>query len=90
MLQHSSTVPLIPKEKQPLVKTPRAVLFQQWSHMTLEPQRAGVTTHRVAAVLMDDDPVRKRLVVRLDMQSALSRIQGVFLDKINIIDSCNL
>lgn len=89
MLHHSSTVPLIPKEKQQLVKTPRAILFQQWSHVASEPE-TGVTTHRVAAVLVDDDPVRKRLVVRLDVQSALSRIQGVFLDKINIIDSCNL
>lgn len=88
MLHHSSTVSLIPKEKQQLVKT-RAVLFQQWSHVASEAE-TGVTTHRVAAVLVDDDPVRKRLVVRLDVQSALSRIQGVFLDKINIIDSCNL
>lgn len=90
MLHHSSTVPLIQKEKQQLVKTPRAVLFQQWLHTASELERAGVTTHRVTAVLMDDDPVRKRLVVRLDVQSAFSRIQGVFLDKINIIDSCNL
>ena len=47
-------------------------------------------THRIAAVLMDDDPVRKRLIVGLDVQSAISRIQGVFLDKINVIDSCDL
>lgn len=47
-------------------------------------------TYRVAAVLVDDDPVRKCLIVGLDVQSAISRIQGVFLDKINVIDSCNL
>lgn len=47
-------------------------------------------THRIAAVLVDDDPVRKRLIVGLNVQSAISRIQRVFLDKINVIYSCNL
>jgi hypothetical protein len=47
-------------------------------------------THRVTAVFVDDDPVRKCLIVGLDVQSAISRIQGVFLDKINVIDSCDL
>lgn len=55
-----------------------------------EPQLAGAVTHRIAAVLVDDNPVRKCLIVGLNVQSAISRIQGVFLDKINVIDSCDL
>lgn len=50
----------------------------------------GAVTHRVTAVLINDDPVRESFIVGLYVQSSVSPVQGILLDKVNIIYSCNL
>lgn len=50
----------------------------------------GSHTHGVAAMLVNDDPIGKRFIMSLDVQSALPGIQRVLLDKVNIINSCDL
>lgn len=54
------------------------------------PPAACWITHGVAAMLVNDDSIRKRFIVGLNVQSTFSVIQWVFLDKVNIINSCNL
>lgn len=39
---------------------------------------------------MDDDPVRKGLVVRLDVKCPLLAVQCVLLDEIDVVHTCNL
>lgn len=98
---HTSYLPLYRKrvtvsEEEPPSKTKNGTVSGDGhttpgSHLPARSRSPGARgTHGVAAVLIDDDPVRERFVVGLDVQSTLPRIQGVFLDKINVIDSCNL
>lgn len=39
---------------------------------------------------MDDDPVRKGLVVRLDVKCPLLAVQCVLLDEVDVVHTCNL
>lgn len=39
---------------------------------------------------MDDDPVRKGLIVRLDVKCPLLAVQCVLLDEVDIVHTCNL
>lgn len=54
-------------------------------------QRCDVSsTDRIAAGLTDDDPVGEGLVVGLDVKCPLLSVQGVFLDEVDIVHTCNL
>lgn len=51
---------------------------------------AVCATHRVAAGLMDDDPVGEGLIMGLDVKRPLFSVQGVFLDEVHVVYPCNL
>lgn len=47
-------------------------------------------TDRIAARLMDDDPVGEGLIVGLDVKCPLLSVQRVFLDEVDIVHTRNL
>lgn len=47
-------------------------------------------TNRVAAGLVDDDPVGEGLIMGLDVERPLLSVQGVFLDEVHIVHPCDL
>lgn len=47
-------------------------------------------TYRIAACLVDDNPVGEGLIVGLNVQSPLLSVQRVFLDEVDIVYTCNL
>lgn len=51
---------------------------------------AVCATHRIAAGLMDDDPVGEGLIMGLDVKRPLFPVQGVFLDEVHVVYPCDL
>lgn len=47
-------------------------------------------TDRIAAGLMDDDPVGEGLIMGLNVKCPLLSVQRVFLDEVDIVHTCNL
>lgn len=47
-------------------------------------------TDRIAAGLMDDDPVREGLIMGLYVKCPLLSVQGVFLGEVDVVHACNL
>lgn len=56
----------------------------------LEAQKNAHATYWITAGLMDDDPVRKGLVVRLDVKCPLLVVQCVLLDEVDVVHTCDL
>lgn len=58
---------------------------------TCTKQHRGVNaTDRIAAGLMDDDPVGEGLIMGLNVKSPLLSVQRVFLDEVDVVHTCNL
>lgn len=47
-------------------------------------------TDRIAAGLMDDDPVGEGLIMGFDVKCPLLSVQGVFLGEVDVVHACNL
>lgn len=47
-------------------------------------------TDRIAAGLVDDDPVGEGFIVGLDVKSPLLSVQCVFLDEVDVVHARNL
>lgn len=58
---------------------------------TCTKQHRGVNaTDRIAAGLMDDDPVREGLIMGLNVKCPLFSVERVFLDEVDVVHTCNL
>lgn len=69
----------------------RLVCCKRILDTTCTKQQRGVNaTDRIAAGLMDDDPVGEGLIMGLNVKCPLFSIERVFLAEVDVVHTCNL